>query len=66
MPGYRCDRSLYTGTHGLPRRSRPMWTLSPVLEADRGRLPHYLKGKYSVPSETLLIDKAQLLTLDRA
>jgi len=29
----------------------------------RGRLPDYLKGKYTVPAEAWLIDKAQLLTL---
>ncbi|HLB92269.1 MAG TPA: catalase/peroxidase HPI [Terriglobales bacterium] len=34
-----------------------------VLEPIADGFRNYLKGKYSVPSETLLIDKAQLLTL---
>jgi catalase-peroxidase len=34
-----------------------------VLEPIADGLRNYLKGKYIVPSETLLIDKAQLLTL---
>jgi len=34
-----------------------------VLEPIADGFRNYLKGKYTVPSETLLIDKAQLLTL---
>ncbi len=34
-----------------------------VLEPAADGFRNYLKGKYSVPAETLLIDKAQLLTL---
>jgi catalase-peroxidase len=34
-----------------------------VLEPVADGFRNYLKGKYSIPSETLLIDKAQLLTL---
>ncbi len=34
-----------------------------VLEPIADGFRNYLKGKYSVPSETLLVDKAQLLTL---
>jgi len=34
-----------------------------VLEPIADGFRNYLKGKYTIPSETLLIDKAQLLTL---
>ena len=36
-----------------------------VLEPVADGFRNYLKGKYSVPAEALLIDKAQLLTLPR-
>ncbi len=34
-----------------------------VLEPIADGFRNYLKGKYTIPAETLLVDKAQLLTL---
>ena len=39
-----------------------MAVLEPIADGFR----NYLKGKYTVTAEALLVDKAQLLTLDRA
>ena len=46
-----------------PRWNRRMWNPSRVLEPIADGFRNYLKGRYSVPAEALLIDKAQLLTL---
>ena len=47
----------------MPCRSRLMWTSFAVLEPIADGFRNYLKGKYSIPAEVMLIDKAQLLTL---
>jgi catalase-peroxidase len=43
----------------MHRRSRPTWRHSPVADGFR----NYLKAKYAVSAEHLLVDRAQLLTL---
>ena len=40
-----------------------MWNPSPCSNRIADGFRNYLKGKYTVPAEALLIDKAQLLTL---
>ncbi len=40
-----------------------MWNPSPCSNPIADGFRNYLKGKYTVPAEALLIDKAQLLTL---
>ena len=60
--GHSCDGSLYARTHGClagTNRCRVFHRLEPLADGFR----NYLQRKFSVPSETLLIDKAQLLTL---
>ena len=46
-----------------PRRSRPTSHRSPSLEPIADGFRNYLKRKFAIPAEALLIDKAQLLTL---
>jgi catalase-peroxidase len=45
-----------------PRRSRPTWSFA-VLEPLADGFRNYLKTKFAVSAEALLVDKAQLLTL---
>ena len=46
-----------------PRRSRPTSSRSRCSSRVADGFRNYLKGRYSVPAEALLIDRAQLLTL---
>jgi len=59
-------RSRFLSPRGAwtPRRSRPTSSPSPCSSPSRtvSAIP-FLKGKYSIPAEALLVDKAQLLTL---
>ena len=44
-------------------RSKPTWTSFAVLEPAADGFRNYLKTKYAVSAEELLVDRAQLLTL---
>ena len=61
--GRSVDGSLRARAAPMPRRSKPMWSPSRYLEPVADGFRNYLKGRYAVPAEELLVDKAQLLTL---
>jgi catalase-peroxidase len=56
------DGAVYTGTHGRVAGQTDIESFA-VLEPIADGFRNYLKGKYTIPAEALLIDKAQLLTL---
>ena len=47
----------------MPRRNRPTWIPFAPLEPVADGFRNYLKTRFAVPAEALLIDRAQLLTL---
>ncbi len=47
----------------MRRRSKPTWQSFAVLEPAADGFRNYLKAKYAVTAEELLVDRAQLLTL---
>jgi catalase-peroxidase len=56
------DGAVYCGTHGRVAGQTDIESFA-VLEPMADGFRNYLKGKYTIPAEALLIDKAQLLTL---
>ncbi len=62
MPATR-SRFLSHRDAWTPCWSRLTWASFAVLEPIADGFRNYLKGKYTIPAEALLVDKAQLLTL---